>query len=94
MSGDDRMDHSTHTAVGSERESNVRRDESAKTGKRHLWLMVICCLMPVAALAAVWLFNAPVSGPVLIALVLLCPLSHLALMRLLMRESRDHSQSH
>lgn len=84
------MDHSTHTAVRAECESSVKRDErrfATKTGKHHLWLMVICCLIPVAVLAAVWLFNISVSGPVLIALVLLCPLSHVALMELLMRES-------
>ncbi len=63
------------------------------TDRRHLWLMVICCLIPVVALAAVWLFNIPVSGPVLIALVLLCPLSHVALMGLLMRQSQDQGQS-
>ncbi|MER3458965.1 MAG: hypothetical protein C4309_10400 [Chloroflexota bacterium] len=70
-------------------------DHSTHTAdKRHLWLMLICCLIPITALAVVWLFNISVSGPVLIALVLLCPLSHLALMGLFMRESREHNSAH
>lgn len=70
-------------------------DHSTHTvDKRHLWLMLICCLIPITALAVVWLFKISVSGPVLIALVLLCPLSHLALMGLFTRESQERNSAH
>lgn len=70
-------------------------DHSTHTAdQRHLWLMVICCLIPIAALAMVWLFNIPVSEPILIALILLYPLSHIALMGLFMRESQHHNPPH
>jgi len=58
------------------------------TSKRHLWLMVICCLIPVVALVGVRLLSIPVNGTVLIILLALCPLSHIALMWVMMRGSQ------
>lgn len=51
------------------------------TGKRHLWLMLLCCLIPIAALGAIFLFNISVSRVLLVGLFLLCPLLHWWLMR-------------
>ncbi|MFH0941982.1 MAG: hypothetical protein V1823_03035 [Chloroflexota bacterium] len=49
--------------------------------KKHLGLMLACCLLPVAAIVAVSVFNVPVGTLGLYALVLLCPIGHLLLMR-------------
>ncbi len=46
---------------------------------RHL-LMVLCCLIPLAALGAIFLLRVPASSALVFALILLCPLSHLLLM--------------
>lgn len=56
--------------------------------KSHLWIMILCCLIPIIGMAAVFLFKVPVSNVVFYGLVLLCPLSHLLMMKYMVH---DHS---
>ena len=42
-----------------------------------MWFHTLLCLAPIAGIAAVWIFQVPVSNVLLIALVLVCPLRHL-----------------
>jgi hypothetical protein len=48
--------------------------------RKHLILMILGCALPIVALAAVLLFQLQVSGAVLFAIILLCPLSHLLML--------------
>ncbi len=50
-------------------------------GKQHMWLMLLCCLIPIGALGAIFLFNVPISSALFVGLLLLCPLLHVFMMK-------------
>ena len=62
-------------------------------GSRHLWIMVLCCLIPVAALTAIFALKIPVSQVLTFGLILLCPLSHFLLMGLMGRDRHEHGEA-
>lgn len=47
----------------------------------HVLLMAIGCVLPLGILAAIFVFNLPLGTVGLFAIVLLCPLMHLLMMR-------------
>ena len=60
--------------------------------KRHLWIRLLCCLLPVVGLAAIFLFKIPVNTVVYFGLILLCPLAHFLMMGK-MGHSHDESRN-
>ena len=60
-----------------------------RSGKQHLWLMLLCCLIPLAALGAIFLFNIPTSSALFVGLLLLCPILHFWMMRGMMGHSHS-----
>jgi len=48
--------------------------------KSHILLMLLCCLIPLAGIAAIALFRVPTSSVLYFGLVLLCPLLHVLMM--------------
>lgn len=49
--------------------------------KKHLLIMLVCCLIPIGALSALFIFNVPLNTVILAGLILVCPLSHLLMMK-------------
>ena len=48
--------------------------------KRHIWIMLLCCLLPIIGLVAIFLFKIPANTVVYFGLLLLCPLAHFFMM--------------
>ena len=65
--------------------------------KKHVLIMLACCLIPLAALAAVFVFRVPVNSVFYVGLLLLCPALHLLMMKGMMNHDRagqDHAAHH
>lgn len=63
--------------------------------KKHVLLMLACCLVPLAGLAAILVFNVPVNTVLLVGLALFCPLAHRLMMAFLPQDhaAHDHTAS-
>jgi hypothetical protein len=48
--------------------------------KKHILFMLLCCLIPVAALALIFWLEIPTNTVIWGAMILICPISHLAIM--------------
>jgi hypothetical protein len=59
--------------------------------RKHVVLMLLCCLIPIGILAAVVLLRIPLGSVLTFALVLACPLAMLLMMRTM---GHDHGAPH
>lgn len=57
--------------------------------KKHLLIMLACCLLPIAGIVVVAGFNVPLGTVGTFAFLLICPLGHLLMMR-----SMGHKEHH
>jgi uncharacterized membrane protein len=62
--------------------------------KKHMLIMLACCLIPVAALIAIFVFKIAVSAVVYGVILLVCPLSHLLMMKFMMHDHQQPTNEH
>ncbi len=60
--------------------------------KKHLFIMALCCLIPLIGFVAVTLFGIPLNSVLLFGMVLLCLILHLLMMRSMRGRTRDDRQ--
>ena len=62
--------------------------------KKHLLIMLLCCLIPVAILLALSFFQVQVTSGIWFGIMLLCPVLHLLMMKsMLHNENHEHQHS-
>ena len=59
--------------------------------KKHLMIMLACCLIPLVGLGIIFLFRIPTSNLVLLGMVIFCPLAHI-LMMIFMKQDHEQQQ--
>lgn len=57
-------------------------------------IMIACCLVSLVAAAAIFLFKVPGSTVLWTLLILICPLSHLLMMRFMVHDHNGEDQQH
>jgi hypothetical protein len=62
--------------------------------KKHMLIMLVCCSIPLIGLGAIFFFNVKVSQALSIGLILLCPLSHILVMKFMMDDGGPNHNQH
>lgn len=61
--------------------------------RKHLLIMLACCLIPIVALAAIFVFKIPANSVIYFGILLLCPALHLLMMRNMGHGHADHDHA-
>lgn len=61
--------------------------------KKHTILMLLCCVVGMGAAAAIFFFGITVNRVFTALLILLCPLSHLLMMKFMIKGGHDHGDN-
>ncbi len=75
----------------------MNHDHSQGGMGKHILIMLICCLVPIALIAAVSVFGlwlGPLQGLVPYVAALMCPLMMIGMMWMMMRENKSGQGEH
>jgi len=62
--------------------------------RKHALLMILCCLIPLAAFAAISILRVSVNTVIYVAIALACPVMHLFMMRGMANHNHDKEHTH
>ena len=68
-------------------------EQKNKIGKKHLILMILCCVVPMGVFFVLFALGIPLNRLFLFAMILLCPLSHVFMMRGMKHHKQDDHAS-
>lgn len=68
-------------------------EQKNKMGKKHLILMILCCVVPMGVFFVLFALGIPLNRLFLFAMILLCPLSHVFMMRGMKHHEQDDHAS-
>ena len=57
--------------------------------KKHMLIMLACCLIPLVGLGLIFLFHVPTNNIVLFGMILICPLAHILMLKFM---GSEHDQ--
>lgn len=67
-----------------------QKHQSSGKGQIQKWMMALCCILPIVLVAILFLANnasGAFGNSVALLLILLCPLSHLMMMRIMRKKN-------
>jgi len=68
-------------------------EQKNKMGKKHLILMILCCVVPMGVIFVLFALGIPLNRLFLFAMILICPLSHIFMMRSMKHHEHDDHAS-
>lgn len=64
-------------------------EQKNKMSKKHLILMILCCVVPMGVILVLFALGTPLNRLFLFAIILICPLSHMFMMRGMKHHEHD-----
>ncbi len=58
---------------------------------KHMWIMVICCALPLIGFGVAWYLGVPLGALGTTALILLCPIGHIVMMVTMGKKHSEHA---
>lgn len=69
-------------------------EQKNKMNKKHIILMVLGCVVPIVIIFILFTIGIPLNNLLLFAIILICPLSHIFMMKMMMNHGNNNHINH